>query len=61
MEISEFRQRKGCSSLTAGHAPGFSLFFLENPSFGILTILKTGKDWILHKNGKKTQNFYSKS
>ena len=49
MEISEFRQRKGCSSFTAGLAPGFSLFFLENQSFGIFTILKIGKDWILHK------------
>ena len=60
MEVSEFWQRKWCSSLTAGLAPRFSFFFLENPSFGILTILKIGKDLILPKNVKKTQTFYSK-
>ena len=43
MEISEFRQRKGYSSLTAGLAPGFSLFFLENPSFGIFDNIENWK------------------
>ena len=61
MEVVEFWQRKGFSSLTAVLPPRFSLFFLENPSFGMLTILKTGKDLNLHKNGEKTQKSYTKS
>ena len=60
MEIFEFRQRKGFSSLTAWLAPGFSLFFLENQSFGILTILKIGKDWILHKKWQENSKFLLK-
>ena len=43
MEVSEFWQRKGCSSLTAGLSPRLSFFFLENPSFGMLTTLKIAK------------------
>ena len=61
MEVSEFWQRKGWSSLTAGLSPIFSFFSLENPSFGMLTISKIGKDFIYTKTGKTTQNFYSKS
>ena len=57
MEVSEFWQRKGWSSLTAGLSPIFPFFSLENPSFGMLTISKIGKDFILHKNWKDNSKF----
>ena len=61
MEVSEFWQRKGWSSLAAGVSSRFPFFSLENPSFGMLTISNIGKDLILHKNVNQTQNFYAKS
>ena len=48
-EFTNFR-KEGCSSLAAGLSPRLSGFFsIENPSFGMFTTLKIGKDLILHK------------
>ena len=57
MEVSEFWQRKGWSSLAAGLSPRFPFFSLENPSFGMLTISKIGKDLILHKKCQENSKF----
>ena len=57
MEVSEFWQRKVWSSLAAGLSPRFPFFSLENPSFGMLTISKIGKDLILHKKCQENSKF----
>ena len=46
-----FRQKENISSLFTDEifTAKIFVFFLENPSFGMLTTLKIGKDLILHK------------
>ena len=58
MEVAEFLQRKGFSSLTAGLSPRFSFFFLENPMFWNVDNIENWKGFhFTPKMARKLKNF----
>ena len=56
-KFPNFGRVKGVTHLQQDFHQDFRFFLLENPSFGMLTTLKIGKDLILHKKWWENSNF----